>query len=273
MDGFLSTIFRLAVDDAKKEGAGPRGPSCSWPWAATVAASWGRSPIWISWSSTTARWGPSSSGVTQGLLYTLWDLGLDGRATRCGACPTASPWRARISRRARPCRKRAYVVGDRRLFQRFRRVLAENVYRKDFGQFLETALTERDQRYRKFGGSPYMGEPNVKESAGGLRDLHTAMWLASTKFGARTLRDLLEKGLITQREERHDGRCPDLSLARAQRAALPRRATRTTCSRATSSRRSPSASATRATRSRSTSRSSCATTISTPASSTGCRAG
>src|SRR6266700_2936294 len=95
-----------------------------------------------------------------------------------------------------------YVVGDRRLFQRFRRVLAENVYRKDFGQFLETALAERDQRYRKFGGSPYMGEPNVKESAGGLRDLHTAMWLASTKFGARTLRDLLEKRLITQREER-----------------------------------------------------------------------
>src|SRR5260370_18088790 len=95
-----------------------------------------------------------------------------------------------------------YVIGDRRLFQRFRRLMAGNVYRKDFGQFLETALTERDQRYRKFGGSPYMGEPNVKESAGGLRDLHTAMWLASTKFGARTLRDLLEKRLITQREER-----------------------------------------------------------------------
>ena len=93
-----------------------------------------------------------------------------------------------------------YVVGDRRLFQRFRRCSAENVYRKDFGQFLETALAERDQRYRKFGGSPYMGEPNVKESAGGLRDLHTAMWLASTKFGARTLRELLEKGLITERE-------------------------------------------------------------------------
>ena len=95
-----------------------------------------------------------------------------------------------------------FLVGDRRLFNRFRKVLAENVYQKDFAQFLETTLAERDQRYRKFGGSPYMGEPNVKESAGGLRDLHTAMWLASTKFGARTLRDLLEKRLITQREER-----------------------------------------------------------------------
>jgi [protein-PII] uridylyltransferase len=81
-------------------------------------------------------------------------------------------------------------------------VLAENVYQKDFAQFLETTLTERDQRYRKFGGSPYMGEPNVKESAGGLRDIHTAMWLASTKFGTRTLRELADKRLITEREQK-----------------------------------------------------------------------
>ena len=94
-----------------------------------------------------------------------------------------------------------FLVGDRRSSTRFRRVLAENVYRKDFAQFLETTLAERDQRYRKFGGSPYMGEPNVKESAGGLRDIHTAMWLASTKFGTRTLREL-DKGLITRASSR-----------------------------------------------------------------------
>src|SRR4029453_14247816 len=45
-------------------------------------------------------------------------------------------------------------------------------------------------------------EPNVKESAGGLRDIHTAMWLASTKFGTRTLRDLADKRLITEREQK-----------------------------------------------------------------------
>jgi [protein-PII] uridylyltransferase len=95
-----------------------------------------------------------------------------------------------------------FLVGDRRLFNRYRKVLAENVYQKDFAQFLETTLAERDQRYRKFGGSPYMGEPNVKESAGGLRDIHTAMWLASTKFGTRTLRELADKRLITAREQK-----------------------------------------------------------------------
>ena len=52
-----------------------------------------------------------------------------------------------------------------------------------------------------FGASPYIGEPNVKESAGGLRDVHTAMWLGEAKFGARTLRELADKGLITSREQ------------------------------------------------------------------------
>jgi [protein-PII] uridylyltransferase len=93
------------------------------------------------------------------------------------------------------------VAGDRRLFTKFGKVLRDNVYRHDFEQFLATTLAERDQRYRKYGASPYIGEPNVKESAGGLRDVHTAMWLGTAKFGARTLRELADKGLITPREQ------------------------------------------------------------------------
>src|SRR6266481_2526170 len=200
MDGFLSTIFRLAVDDAKKEGA------AAGPIVLVALGGYGRGELgplsdldlMVIYDG---EMGPFVQRVTQRLLYTLWDLGLTvGHSVR--SLPDCVAM-ARTDFASRTSMQEArYVVGDRRLFQRFRRVLAENVYRKDFGQFLETALTERDQRYRKFGGSPYMGEPNVKESAGGLRDLHTAMWLASTKFGARTLRDLLEKSLITQREER-----------------------------------------------------------------------
>src|SRR2546425_28251 len=35
----------------------------------------------------------------------------------------------------------------------------------------------------------------------GLRDMHTAMWLGAAKFGARTLRELAERGLITPHEQ------------------------------------------------------------------------
>src|SRR5215813_13406149 len=192
MDGFLGTLYRVASADARREGATPA------PLVLVALGGYGRGELHpLSDLDLMVIYdgelGPYVQRVTQGLLYSLWDLGLTvGHSVRslpdCVAM-ARTDFASRTSMQAA-----RFVVGDRRLFQRFRKVLAENVYRKDFGQFLETALAERDQRYRKFGGSPYMGEPNVKESAGGLRDLHTAMWLASTKFGARTLRDLLEKG-------------------------------------------------------------------------------
>jgi [protein-PII] uridylyltransferase len=143
---------------------------------------------------------PYVQRVTQELLYTLWDLGLQiGHSLRslddCVAI-------ARTDLPSRTSMQAARLVaGDRALFAKFRRHLRENVYRHDFEQFLEATLAEREQRYRKHGASPYVGEPNVKESAGGLRDMHTAMWLSGAKFGARTLRELAAKGLITPREQ------------------------------------------------------------------------
>jgi [protein-PII] uridylyltransferase len=142
---------------------------------------------------------PYVQRVTQELLYTLWDLGLQiGHSLRslddCVAIARTDFPSLTSMQAAR------LVTGDRRLFARFRRVLRDSIFRGDFGQFLAATLSERDQRYRKYGASPYIGSPNVKESAGGLRDMHTAIWLCAAKFGARTLRELTDKGLITPRE-------------------------------------------------------------------------
>ena len=200
MDGFLGTLYRLAVDDARREGL------TATPLVLVALGGYGRGELhplsdldlMVIYDG---EMGPYVQRATQGLLYALWDLGLQvGHAVR--SLPDCLAM-ARTDFPSRTSMQQArFLVGDRRLFNRFRKVLAENVYQKDFAQFLETTLTERDQRYRKFGGSPYMGEPNVKESAGGLRDIHTAMWLASTKFGTRTLRELADKRLITAREQK-----------------------------------------------------------------------
>ena len=200
MDIFLGTLYRLAVEDAKREGLVPG------PLVLVALGGYGRGELHPLSDLDLmliydGEMGPYVQRVTQGLLYALWDLGLQvGHAVR--SLPDCLAM-ARTDFPSRTSMQQArLLVGDRRLFNRFRKVLAENVYQKDFAQFLETTLTERDQRYRKFGGSPYMGEPNVKESAGGLRDIHTAMWLASTKFGTRTLRELADKRLINGREQK-----------------------------------------------------------------------
>ena len=143
---------------------------------------------------------PYVQRMRQELLYSLWDLGLHvGHSLRSLDDCVAM---ARTDFPSRTSMQEArFLAGDRRLFARFQRVLRQEVFRRDFGQFLETTLVERDARYRKHGASPYIGEPNVKESAGGLRDMHTAMWLGEAKFGTRTLRELADKGLITPREQ------------------------------------------------------------------------
>src|SRR3989442_12950267 len=143
---------------------------------------------------------PYVQRMMQELLYSLWDLGLHvGHSLRSLDDCVAM---ARTDFPSRTSMQEArFLAGERRLFARFQRVLRENVFRRDFGQFLETTLVERDARYRKHGASPYIGEPNVKESAGGLRDMHTAMWRCARQIGARTLRELTDKGLITPREQ------------------------------------------------------------------------
>lgn len=200
VDDLLRDLFRLAVLDAKRERLAPVRV------VLVALGGYGRGELHPSSDIDLmlihdGEVGPFIQRVTQEILYALWDLGL-----QVGHSCRSLPDCLAIARTDFPSRtsmqEARYVIGDRQLFGRFQKVLRENVYRKDFAQFLDTTLSERDQRYRKFGASPYIGEPNVKESAGGLRDIHTAIWLASAKFGARTLRELADKGLITERERR-----------------------------------------------------------------------
>ncbi|MBI4588059.1 MAG: [protein-PII] uridylyltransferase [Candidatus Rokubacteria bacterium] len=200
MDRFLRQLFVLAAEGARRDGLTPS------PIVLVALGGYGRGELHPSSDIDVmvihaGEMSPFVQRITQELLYTLWDLGL-----QVGHSCRSLPDCLAIARTDFPSRtsmqEARYVAGDKLLFRRFQRVLRENLYRKDFAGFLDTALAERDQRYRKFGASPYVGEPNVKESAGGLRDIHTALWLASAKFGARTLRELADKGLITDREQR-----------------------------------------------------------------------
>src|SRR5881409_2384230 len=100
---------------------------------------------------------PYVQRMMQELLYTLWDLGLQvGPSLRSLEDCVAM---ARTDFPSRTSMQEArLVVGDKRLFARFGRVLHDNVYRHDFEQVLATTLAEREQRYRKHGASPYRSE-------------------------------------------------------------------------------------------------------------------
>src|SRR5688572_26458073 len=199
IDGVVQALTRLIVADARGADLTPT------PFVVIALGGYGRGELHPSSDIDLmivydGALSPFVQRVMHELLYTLWDLGFQvGHSLRSLDDCVAM---ARTDFPSRTSMQEARLIeGARRPFARFGRVLRDNVYRKDFGEFLTMTLSEREQRYRKFGASPYIGEPNVKESAGGLRDMHTAMWLAAAKFGARTLRELADKGLITGREQ------------------------------------------------------------------------
>ncbi|HEY2994220.1 MAG TPA: [protein-PII] uridylyltransferase [Methylomirabilota bacterium] len=199
IDALVRALTRLITDDARAAGI------AATPHVVVALGGYGRGELHPSSDIDLmvvydGELSPFVQRLMQELLYTLWDLGLQvGHSLRSLEDCVAM---ARTDFPSRTSMQEARLIaGHRPLFTRFGRILRDNVYRQDFGEFLAQTLAEREQRYRKFGASPYIGEPNVKESAGGLRDMHTAMWLGAAKFGARTLRELAAKGLITPKEQ------------------------------------------------------------------------
>jgi [protein-PII] uridylyltransferase len=67
------------------------------------------------------------------------------------------------------------LTGDKSLFKRF---WTQTHQVEDAAAFFNAKLKEQDQRHAKYNDTAYNLEPNLKESPGGLRDLHMIIWLA-----------------------------------------------------------------------------------------------
>ncbi len=123
-------------------------------------------------------------------LYLLWDLGLKvGHATRsvhecvAEAARDTSVLTALVDAR--------FLVGERAVFDRFREAFDRARRERGFAPFLAAKRAERAARHARYGDSPYLVEPNVKEGRGGLRDLQTLYWLARYAFNVERMPELV----------------------------------------------------------------------------------
>ncbi|HSW14567.1 MAG TPA: [protein-PII] uridylyltransferase [Solimonas sp.] len=91
------------------------------------------------------------------------------------------------------------LIGDTALYQQMQQALTpDRVW--PVKAFFEAKKAEQATRYRKYDDTGYKLEPNVKESPGGLRDIHTIGWVAKRHFNAQTLAELREHGFLTKQE-------------------------------------------------------------------------
>ncbi len=66
--------------------------------------------------------------------------------------------------------------------------------------FIEAKLVEAKARRARFGDTVFLLEPNIKESEGGLREMHGARWVARARWGVRDSRELVRIGRLSSRE-------------------------------------------------------------------------
>jgi len=138
--------------------------------------------------------------VTERVLYALWDTGVEvGHATRSlRYCVKLAAEDFKVKTALLDAR---YVAGDEALYSQFAAAVEKEVLKRNSARFLRQKIADTAARHRRYGDSVFLVEPHVKEGEGGLRDLHTAMWLARVKFKTKGLVELVQKGLLTEREQ------------------------------------------------------------------------
>ncbi len=66
--------------------------------------------------------------------------------------------------------------------------------------FFKAKLDEQEQRHAKFHNTAFNLEPNIKNSPGGLRDIHMIGWVSKRHFHAHDLHELVTHGFMTEDE-------------------------------------------------------------------------
>ncbi|MCA1797771.1 MAG: DUF294 nucleotidyltransferase-like domain-containing protein, partial [Geobacteraceae bacterium] len=136
--------------------------------------------------------------LSERVLYLLWDLGYSvGHCLRTRrecldmASADLTAYTAMLDAR--------FVCGSSTLYEEFDTRVLKPIMHRSTRTFIKAKMEENAQRLQRYGSSVYILEPNIKEGEGGLRDLHTALWICKATYKVRDLRGLLKKGVISER--------------------------------------------------------------------------
>jgi len=138
--------------------------------------------------------------VTKKMLYPLWDSQVEiGYSIRTLAdCKKVMKEDARAMSSMLDAR---FLAGDRTIAEKFMAFLEEEFSSsKALKNFVEIKTREMKERLKRFGGSVYVLEPNLKESEGGLRDWHMLRYYARIALKTADQNEWVNRGLLKEEE-------------------------------------------------------------------------
>jgi len=141
---------------------------------------------------------PDAAGATaiERFIGCLWDIGLEvGHSVRTVEdCVALSAQDATVATALLETR---WLAGDRALAEALTQALDRA---RDLPAYVKAKRLEQDQRHERYRDTNL--EPNIKETAGGLRDLHLISWIARAAGMGKHWSDLVRLGIITRAEAR-----------------------------------------------------------------------
>ncbi len=138
------------------------------------------------------------SAAIQNILYLLWDTGFKvGHSSRSITECIQEGRKDPITRTA--LFDARLLAGSHSLFEQFQKKYRQECIIKDSQTFFKERYDELKKRHHKYSNTIFLQEPNVKESPGGMRDFHNLLWIADSELDTRSLEDLVEKEILSQK--------------------------------------------------------------------------
>ena len=145
---------------------------------------------------------PHLARMMDGILYSLWDLGLKiGHSVRT-VDEAVKAARDDMQSKTGLIEARL-VVGSQGLLEKLQKAVIAKCVKGLEDDYILMRIADQAVRHGKYGNSPYMQEPNIKNGCGGLRDYQNLLWMTFFKYGTRSLAELEKRELISPAERKH----------------------------------------------------------------------
>ena len=141
----------------------------------------------------------STDLLIQDFIPILWDLGLEVGSS-CRTLQECLLLAGKDVTAKTSMIETRFMIGSQTKYKKFFQSIEKNSLRKNIKGFLDEKSKEKNLRYKEGVGPSSDPEPNIKESVGGLRDYHTALWAVAIRFGCLSFREIPRNDIISPEE-------------------------------------------------------------------------